>query len=372
MNYARLTGTAACLCMATAFASAFAQQAPPRLLIETVAGNGRTGDLPEGTEQALSVPIDLPFGVEIGPDGGLYIACIGQHRVLRLDLANHSLSNVAGSGIKGYHGDGGQARQAQLNEPYEIRFDKDDHLYFVEMQNHLIRRVDTRTGIISTVAGTGQPGFAGDGGPAAKAQFRQPHSIALDALGDLYVADIGNHRIRRIDAKTGAISSIAGTGKPELPAEGAQAQGRPILGPRALCITGRTLWVALREGNSVWRLDLDSGVIRHVAGTGKAGYGGDGGSAKTATFNGPKGITATDGGLVYVVDSENQAIRLIDTTADRIYTIAGGGPQQRGFAGEKVLAAEAKLDRPHGICLAPKGGLYLGDTNNHRVRWLHP
>jgi sugar lactone lactonase YvrE len=345
---------------------------PPRLLIETVAGNGRAGDLPEGEDQALSVPIDLPFGVEVGPDGGLYIASIGQHRVLRLDSKSRKLSSVAGNGTKGYSGDSGQARQAQLNEPYEIRFDKNHHLYFVEMQNHLIRRVDTRTGIISTVAGTGQPGFAGDDGPAINARFRQPHSIAVDSQGDLYVADIGNHRIRRIDAKTGAISTVSGTGKPELPPDGSQAQGRSILGPRALFITGRTLWVALREGNSVWRLDLDSGVIHHVAGTGNPGYSGDGGSARAATFNGPKGIAATASGLVYVVDSENQAIRMIDTAADRIYTIAGGGPQSRGFAGENVLATEAKLDRPHGVCLAPEGGLYLGDTKNHRVRWLHP
>jgi DNA-binding beta-propeller fold protein YncE len=341
-------------------------------MIETVAGNGQTGDLPDGTELALNVPVDLPFGVEVGPDGGLYVTSIGQHRVLRLDVKGRKLSSVAGNGTKGYSGDDGQARQAQLNEPYEARFDKDGNLFFVEMQNHLIRRVDAGTGIISTVAGTGQPGFAGDGGPAIKAQFRQPHSIALDTQGNLYVADIGNHRIRRIDAKTGVISSIAGDDRRELPQDGATARGRPILGPRALFINGRTLWVALREGNSVWRLDLDSGVIRHVAGTGKTGYGGDGGSAKTATFNGPKGITATENGFVYIVDSENQAIRMIDTASDRVYTIAGAGPQARGFAGENSHATDAKLDRPHGICLVPGGGLYLGDTNNHRVRWLHP
>jgi DNA-binding beta-propeller fold protein YncE len=372
MRYARLSAAFANLFLAALSSFSHAQGIPPRFLIETIAGNGQTGDLPEGNERALRVPIDLPFGVEVGPDGGLYATSIGQHRVLRLDLASGKLSSVAGSATKGYAGDGGQARQAQLNEPYEVRFDNDKHMVFVEMQNHLIRRVDARTGMISTVAGTGQPGYGGDDGPAAKAQFRQPHSITLDAQGNLYVADIGNHRIRRIDTKTGTISSIAGNGERELPQDGAKAQGRPILGPRALFITGRTLWVALREGNSIWRVDLDSGVIRHVAGTGSAGYSGDGGSARAATFNGPKGITATADGLVYVVDSENQAIRMIDTSADRIFTVAGLGPQARGFAGEKVLATGAKLDRPHGICLAPFGGLYLGDTNNHRVRWLHP
>jgi len=186
------------------------------------------------------------------------------------------------------------------------------------------------------------------------------------------VADIGNHRIRRIDTKSGRIISIAGNGTKELPLDGSKAQGRPILGPRALSVAGRTLWIALREGNSVWRLDLDAGTIHHVAGTGQAGYSGDGGPAKTATFNGPKGIAATAEGLVYVVDSENQAIRRIDTTSGQIDTVAGGGPKSRGFAGERSAALSAKVDRPHGICLAPGGGLYIGDTNNHRVRWLKP
>ena len=182
-----------------------------------------------------------------------------------------------------------------MNEPYEVRFDRQGNMFFVEMQNHLIRRVDVKTGKISTVAGMGQAGDGGDGGPAVKAQFRSPHSIAFDAEDRLYIADIGNHRIRRIDPRTGLIESIAGNGKKELPRDGASAQGQPILGPRALSIAGNTLWIALREGNSVWRLDLQSGLLRHVAGTGKTGYSGDGkdnagGEALTATFNGPKGI----------------------------------------------------------------------------------
>ena len=201
--------------------------------------------------------------------------------------------------------------------------------------------------------------------------FRQPHSIALDDRGNLYVADIGNHRIRRIELATGTITSIAGNGQRKLPRDGASAEGQPILGPRALSIVGRTMWIALREGNSVWRLDLDSGLIHHVAGTGAKGYSGDGGPPLKATFNGPKGIAATTTGLVYVVDTENQVIRRIDTKASRIDTVAGVGPQARGFAGNHVPARKAHFDRPHGIGLSPEGSLYIGDTNNHRVRWIH-
>jgi hypothetical protein len=345
--------------------------APLRLSIETVAGNGQGGALRQGGGLAREVSVDQPFGVEVGPGGALYMTSVGQHQVLRLDPQTHTLTVVAGTGDKGYSGDGGPARDARLNEPYEVRFDRDGNMYFVEMQNHLIRRVAV-DGTIATVAGNGQPGYAGDGGSAAAAQFRQPHSIALDANNNLYVADIGNHRIRQINLTTGTITSIAGNGQREIPRDGASAKDHPIFGPRALSIVGRTMWIALREGHSVWRLDLDSLTLNHVAGTGKQGYSGTEGPAAAATFNGPKGIAATPDGMVHVVDSENQVIRRIDTTAGRVVTIAGGGPQARGYGGDGGPALSAKLDRPHGIAVAPDGRVYIGDTNNHRVRWIHP
>jgi streptogramin lyase len=373
MKYLQSPACLACLSIIVAVVtSARANEKPPApLLIETVAGSGQGGDLPPGGGEALRVSLDQPFGVEVAPHGALHITSVGQHRVLRLDPQSRKLTVVAGTGAKGYSGDGGPARDAKLNEPYEVRFDAEGNLYFVEMQNHLVRLVAAR-GTISTLAGSGQPGYGGDDGPAAAAQFRQPHSIALDDRGFLYVADIGNFRIRRIDLAAGTISSIAGNGQHELPRDGSLALGQPILGPRALATTGRTLWIALREGHSVWRLDLDSLKITHVAGTGKAGYSGDGGPPADATFNGPKGIAATSGGLVYVVDSENQAIRLVDVAANRIYTVAGGGPQARGFGGDGGAALSAKFDRPHGICVAPDGTVFIGDTNNHRVRRLRP
>ncbi len=361
-----------CQLAAALVSTILASSAPAEWTIETIAGIGKPGAFTGDNSFALDVPVDLPFGVEIGPGGALYITSVGQHRVLRLDPANGKISSVAGSGVKGYAGDGGVATRALLNEPYEVRFDSQQNMYFVEMQNHLIRRVDAASGTVSTVAGNPRDGFGGDNGQALTAQFRQPHSIAFDDRDNLYVADIGNHRIRRIDTKTGRIASIAGNGELELPTDGSKAQGRPILGPRALSVAGRTLWIALREGNSVWRLDLDAGTIHHVAGTGQAGYSGDGGPAKSATFNGPKGIAATPDGLVYVVDSENQAIRRIDTASGQIVTVAGSGPKSRGFAGERSEALSAKVDRPHGISLAPAGGVYIGDTNNHRVRWIKP
>ncbi|HJT36217.1 MAG TPA: prolyl oligopeptidase family serine peptidase [Pirellulales bacterium] len=333
--------------------------------IETIAGTGQPGD--NGREGAATeINIDQPFGVEIGPDGALYICEVGQHRVRRLDLAKGHLATVAGSGQKGYAGDGGPATEAELNEPYEVRFDSRGNLHFVEMRNHVVRRIDAQTGRILTVAGTGKAGFGGDDGPAAAAQLRDPHSIAFDRDDRLYIADIGNHRIRRVDPRTGQIETIAGNGEKQLPQDGGQAQGQPILGPRALYIVGDDVWIALREGNSIWRLDLRDGTIHHVAGTGKKGFSGDGGPAREATFDGPKGIAANRFGRIVVADTENQAIREIDFRSGQIRTLAGGGnaSDERSFAERK---ATSSLDRPHGVCLGPDGSVYIGDTNHHRI-----
>jgi len=339
--------------------------------IKTIAGTGHpenNGEAGLGTE----INVGYPFGVELGPDKALYITEIINHRVLRLDLDNGQLTTVAGCGRKGYSGDGGPATQAELNEPYEVRFDADGNMLFVEMQNHLVRKVDGKTGVISTLAGTGERGYGGDGGPALKAKFNNPHSMVLDGRGGLYVADIGNHRIRRVDLGTGIVESIAGNEQRGLPQDGQPARGASVLGPRALYIDGRTMWVALREGHSVWTLGLDSGLWQHVAGTGEKGFGGDEASAKNALFNGPKGIAVGPHGHVYVVDTENQAIRKIDTKTGLISTVAGSGPEQQGGAGDGGLATQAQLDRPHGICVGPDGAIYIGDTSNHRVRRVSP
>lgn len=337
--------------------------------IATIAGSGKPAN--NGDGPALSSNIGDPFGVEYGPDGALYITEVRHHRVRRLDPKTGELTTVAGTGEVGYSGDGGPATKAKLNEPYEVRFDADGHMFFVEMKNHLVRRVDAKTGIISTVAGTGELGFAGDGGPATKAKFNQPHSIALDGNGRLFIADILNHRIRVVDLKQGTISTFAGTGEKKPPIDGQIATGKPLLGPRALYIRDSVLWLALREGHSVWKLDLaagESATWQHVAGTGAKGYSGDGGPAKKATFDGPKGIVVSEAGLVDIVDTENQAIRRVDTNTGLITTIAGMGPKAQGYAGDDGPATKAKLGRPHGICHGPSGEVVIGDTLNHRVR----
>lgn len=335
--------------------------------IETIAGTGQpqnNGD--EGPARAVN--IGDPFGVELGPDGGLYICEVRNHRILRLDLEKDLVRTVVGSGQKGYAGDGGPPRAAELNEPYEVRFDAAGNMYWVEMQNHVVRKLDARTQTVHTVAGTGQRGFSGDGGPATAALLNIPHSIALDTAGNLYIADIGNHRVRKVEASTGRITTIAGNGQRQLPIEGQPAADHPLLGPRALVVDGTVLWIALREGHAVWRMDLTSGILTHVAGTGQRGFSGDGGPAKTAQFDGPKGIALGPDRCLYVADTENHAIRKIDLTAGTIRTVAGRGPQHRGYGGDGGPATDALMDRPHGVCVGPDGTIYVGDSLNHRVR----
>ncbi len=308
---------------------------------------------------ALPDTLGQPFGVTVGPDGALYVTEITHHRVMRLDLVTGKAVVVAGTGRPGYAGDGGPATEALLNEPYEVRFDEDGNLYVVEMKNHVVRRIRRKDGVIETVAGTGSSGFSGDGGPATAARLNKPHSIEV-AGRHLWIADIGNHRIRHVDLKTRVITTIAGNGERQLPEDGGSAQNRPVAGPRALALRDGVLWVALREGHSIWKLDLDTNRWQHVAGTGTAGYSGDGGPAKQAQLNGPKGIALAGHHTLWIADTENQALRCIDLETGTIQTIA---PSRN----ESGAASRLAWSRPHGVAVDRAGRVYVADTQNERV-----
>ena len=324
--------------------------------IDTVAGTGREAIGPVAAP--LETNLGNPFGVEWGPDGKLYVCEVTNHRVWQLDLQSNRLSVVAGTGQQGYSGDGGPATggDSATNRMKSASTHRAT-CTVVEMQNHVVRRVDHQTGIISTVAGTGVAGDGGDGGRAVEAQLRQPHSIALDDRGFLYIADIGNHRIRRVDLER-RNDRIVRRQRParNLPQAGQAVQGPSRCSGRGPCSSpDRTLWVALREGHSVWKIDLDDGRWIHVAGTGPKGYSGDGGPATAATFNGPKGIAVDGHGDLYIADTENQVIRHIDASSGIIQTLAGTGPEQRGYGGDDGPARQAKLNRPHGVCVTAEG-----------------
>jgi streptogramin lyase len=333
--------------------------------VQTIAGTGKKEYSGDGGP-ARDAGAGEPYGLTIGPDGALYFCDIAFHVIRKVDHGG-LISTVAGSGKKGYAGDGGPARDALLNEPYEIKFDAEGSMYFVEMQNHLIRKVD-RTGVISTIAGTGKPGFSGDGGSAREATFNKPHSIALDGQGSLFVCDIGNHRVRRVELKSGVVTTFTGTGTKAIPADGSSFVNAAVSGPRAVDFAhSGDMILALREGNSVYRLDLSKSLFVHLAGTGKSGYSGDGGPARQAALSGPKGVAIAPNGDIFLADTESHTVRVIRQATGIIETVVGDGKKHDGPDGDPMKCG---LARPHGVCVDAAGNVFIGDSENYRVRKL--
>ncbi len=288
----------------------------------------------DGTPGFSDTQVNNPYGLVIGPDGALYFCDLDNQRIRRLDLKTKRLTTIAGDGQKGYRGDGGPALQASLNMPHELRFGPDGDIYIAERDNHVIRKVDTKTGVISTFAGTGKAGFSGDGGPATSAQLNQPHSIYFDRDGGLLICDIGNNRIRRVT-----------DGKIETwPTSGAMLRG-----PRTFAMApSGDLYIALREGNAIYRIDATNHAAYNIAGTGEQGHSGDNGPAREAKLAGPKGLAFDPAGILYLADTESHTIRAIDLKTGMITTTLDN------------------LKRPHGVYFAD-GTLYVSDSEHHRI-----
>jgi DNA-binding beta-propeller fold protein YncE len=329
--------------------------------VSTIAGKGTPG--------YSNQQVNNPYGLVIGPDGRLYFCDLDNQRIRRLDLKTRLLTTIAGNGRRGYTGDGGPAIEASMNMPHELRFDKMKNIYVAERDNHIVRKIDDKTHIISTVAGTGVAGFSGDGGPATKAQLRQPHSIAFDPQGRLLICDLGNHRIRRVNLMTGIIETYAGTGERKPTPDGSPVAGTPLNGPRTMALDPQgNIYLALREGNAILRIDPKTRTIHHIAGTGEKGYAGDGGPARAAKLSGPKGLAYAPDGSLYVADTENHAIRRIDLKTGVISTVLGTG--ERGD-GPEADPMKCKLSRPHGVFVDSKRTAYVADSEAHRIRVLH-
>lgn len=338
--------------------------------ITTIAGNGKTGQ-PVQKGRALDVPLSNPFGIQPESDGSLIIASYDQHVIYRLDPTYRRLERIAGNGTKGFSGkDGDLPLQVAMNQPHEVQVDADGNIFIADTMNHRVGMIEADTGRWKTVAGSGQPGFSGDGGPAKEAELKQAYSIIVDGQ-DLFIADLQNQRIRKVRLRNGVIETLCGNGTKEMPTHGGAAISQPLAGPRSLAADPDNLWIVLREGNSVWRIDRNDGRIYHVAGTGEKGFSGDGGPAKKATFAGPKGITVDPGVALYIADTENHAIRRVDLENGLISTVIGKSGKP-GFDGDGDEIQNRQLSRPHGVCLLPGGELLIGDSENHRVRMLTP
>ncbi len=332
--------------------------------IQTVAGAGRRGYAGDGGPATRAL-LSEPFMCAFDSQGNLYFAEATNHCVRRIDKASGDITTVAGNGVEGYSGDGGPATQATMNQPYSLQIDANGDIYIVDRLNAAVRKVDAATGIITTVAGTGQPGYSGDGGPGARAQLREPNDCFLDGRGGLLIADIQDQRVRRLDLGTGTITTFAGNGEKARAGDGSPAIEASILGARAVCMDSKgNTYICEREGNGVRKVDA-SGTMSTFAGTGEGGYTGDGGPALAATWGAPKAIRSDRQDNLLVVDTENHAIRRIDAANGSVTTIAGG---RRGGEGDGGDATAAGLDRPHGCDVDQTGNIFIADSNNHRVR----
>ena len=332
-------------------------------VIRTMAGSNTRGYGGDGGS-ATSAAFDQPRAAAVGPDGTVYVADTFNHRVRRVDPRG-AVTTLAGTGQAAYSGDGGPAGVATLHWPHGVAVDQTGtSLYIADSANHRIRRVDLGSGVITTVAGGATAGWAGDGGPAVGAQLEDPKAVWAAPSGDLYVADSGNERIRRIDG-SGTITTIAGTGVPGYSGDGGPAGAAQFDGPRGIAGDGTgNLFVADDNNNRIRRID-SSGVVTTVAGTGAPGYTGDGGPARSAQLRNPRGVAVDGRGNVFVADSMNARIRMVDS-AGVISTVAGCG--RHGFGGDGGPATVARMFEPRGVAVGPAGDLLVADTYNDRIR----
>lgn len=284
------------------------------------------------------------------------------------EITHHStITTIAGNGIASGSGDGGPAAQATLNTPAGIALDAAGNVYIADAFNHRIRKVSP-DGAITTVAGTGEVGFDGDGAPATDARLRVPLSVAVDGTGTLYIADTYNHRIRRV-SPDGIISTIAGTGALGFGGDGGPGTEASLAYPTGIAVADDgALYIADTRNHRIRKLAAD-GTITTVAGTGAAGFNGDGGPATLARLNNPRDVAAAPDGKLYIVDRENRRIRMVDADG-LIATVAGTGSS--GFNGDRGQATQASLRAPYGITVDHVGNLYIADTFNHRVRRVSP
>lgn len=329
-------------------------------IISTYAGSTNSGFGGDGGP-AVNAQLHNPIAAVFDGAGNMFIADTQNNRIRKVSTSG-TISTVAGNGLIGFSGDGGAATSASLQGPSGVAVDGSGNIYISDSQNMRIRKVAS-SGTITTIAGTGVPGFAGDGGPALKAQFSNPLGIVVDSSGNLYVADSGNARIRKIDTN-GVITTIAGTGVPGSSGDNGPATSAQLNIPSALALDGSgNLFIADQSNHEIRKMALSGGNLSTIAGNGTAGFAGDGAAATSAVLNSPQGVAVDSSGNVYIADTNNNRIRKIQGT--NISTVAGNG--SIGLTGDGGAAKDAQLTLPSGV-VVNSNALYIVDTGNNRIR----
>ncbi len=296
-----------------------------------------------------------PFGVAFDRAGNAYVIEYKGNRLHK--IAPDGRAEVfAGAREGGFAGDGGKAVGAKFHEPHGVVIDRDQNLYIADTHNNRIRRIDLKTGMVSTIAGNGEAGYSGDGGPGTKASFRGIFAIDLAPSGDrLYIADLGNIRVRMLNLKTGIVTTVAGNGTPGEPADGAIAAEGPLMDPRAVAAgPDGKVYVLERRGNALREVDRN-GRIRTLIRPGQT----------QPDLKGPKHLCVDGNGDVLIADAENHLVRRYAVKSGKVSTVAGTGRNGDRIAGGDPLQTE--LARPHGVFVHPSGDIYITDSYNHRL-----
>ncbi|WP_026309024.1 NHL repeat-containing protein [Spirosoma spitsbergense] len=327
-------------------------------IITTVAGSALKGDGGPATAANLANPV----GVVQDGRGNLYIADQQNHRIRKV-AASGIITTIAGTGSYGFGGDGGAATAANLANPAGVALDGIGNLYIADSQNHRIRKVTT-SGIVSTVAGTGTAGYDGDGAAATAANLNNPVGVAVDGMGNVYIADALNHRIRKV-AANGVITTVAGTGMAGFSGDGGAATSANLNTPAGVTVDGMGNFYVSDQKNQRIRMVSTAGIIITVAGTGTAGYSEDGVAANTASLNNPAGLAVDGSGNLYIADQSNHRVRKV-SAGGIISTVAGNGIGI--YSGDGGIATMTSLYSPGGVLIDGTGNLYIADALNHRIR----
>ena len=347
-----------------------ADQSNPRIrkvdssgIITTIAGTGEFGFSGDGGP-AVEAQLIAPYGVAVDSAGNVYIADRSNPRIRKVDSLG-VITTIAGTGERGIGGDGGPAIEAQLMPSNGAAVDGAGNVYIADRSNPRIRKVNS-SGVITTIAGNG---VVGDSGPAVEAQLGSPRGVAVDSAGNVYIADLSNYRIRKVDS-LGVITTIAGTGVQEFGGDGGPAVEAQLRSPYGVAVDGAgNVYIADQSNHRIRKVD-SSGIITTIAGTGAGQrFSGDGGPATAARLASPRGVAVDGAGNVYIADSNNQRIRKVDSSGI-ITTIAG--TEEQGFGGDGGPAVEAQLGSPRGVAVDGAGNVYIADQSNHRIRKLTP
>ena len=333
-------------------------------IITTVAGNGTAAYFGDGG-LATAAELNLTSGVALDKNGNLYIADNLNSRIRKVDAISGVITTIAGTGTPGYNGDGIMATAAELNRPWNLSLDTAGNIYIAEWGADRVRKITISTGIITTIAGTGTAGYNGDGIMATTAELYQPATVVVDNAGNIYIADVNNQRVRKINT-SGIISTIAGTGTAGYNGDGIMATSAKLHNPNTIALdTSGNIYISDYYNNEVRKVTVSTGIISAIAGNGTAAFYGDGGLATAAELNYPSGVALDSKQNIYISDYSNNRIREIKASTGIINTVAGNGTP--GYSGDGGIATAAELNNPWDIVVG-NGGFYIADYENNRVR----